>query len=151
METEPPLFNPDGGEVTHGDRRCGCPRLSGLVTTEGGGSASFAVEFTEKPRADVKILLHSSNPAEGVPNVDEVVFKPDDWGKRTVSVVGVDDHSVDGSQQFDVILDPTFSDDLDFQGLATGQIHLTNVDDDAAGVTISTTQSTTVAENGTAR
>lgn len=146
--SEPPLFDPDEGEVTHGDPKVRLSPTSGLVTTEGGGSASFAVELTERPRADVKILLHSTNPAEGVPDVDQIVFTPSDWSKRTVTVHGIDDHIVDGGQQFQVILDPTFSDDLDFQGLATGQIYLTNVDDDAAGVTISTTQSTSIEENG---
>lgn len=145
--SEPPLFNPDGGAVTNGDPKVRLSPTSGLVTTEGGSKATFAVELTEKPRADVKILMHSSNPAEGEPEVDEIVFTSSDWGKRTVNVVGTDDHSIDGNQQFQVIFDPTFSDDLAFHGLATGQIYLTNVDDDAAGVTITTTQSTSLTEH----
>src|SRR5689334_2085945 len=78
----PPVFEPDGGgEVTHGDPKVRLSPTSGLVTTEGGGSASFSVELTEKPRADVKILMHSTNPAEGKPAVDQIVFTPADWGK----------------------------------------------------------------------
>jgi hypothetical protein len=53
-----------------------------------------------------------------------------------VTVTGVDDGEDDGNQGFDVVLGEAISRDLRYQSVEASDVHVTNVDDDAPGVTV---------------
>ncbi len=70
---------------------------AGLVTTEAGGTATFTVVLQSEPLADVTIPIASSNTAEGVLEVPELLFTTANWNvPQTVTVHGVDDFVEDG-------------------------------------------------------
>src|SRR5204862_2183068 len=48
--------------------------ISGLVTTEAGGTATFTIKLNSQPTANVTIGLSSSNPAEGTVSPASVTF-----------------------------------------------------------------------------
>src|SRR5206468_1361576 len=78
---------------------------AGLVTTEGGGQASFTVVLTSQPVADVVIPITSGDPGEGVASVASLTFTPADWKlPQTVGVTGVNDQVQDGPIAYAVIL-----------------------------------------------
>ncbi|MBL8245023.1 MAG: hypothetical protein JNL89_12565, partial [Rhodanobacteraceae bacterium] len=52
---------------------------SGLVTTEGAGTASFNVVLNNPPTADVSFGLISSNTAEGLVSPSSLTFTPANW------------------------------------------------------------------------
>ena len=52
---------------------------SGLVTSEGGGSASFTVVLRSQPTANVVIGLSSSDTTEGTVNPGSLTFTPANW------------------------------------------------------------------------
>lgn len=75
------------------------PGDGSLETTEEGGKASFAVKLTSKPNSDVTIGISSSDESEGTVFPDELIFTPENWnGMHTVTIIGVDDLTVDGNQ-----------------------------------------------------
>ena len=72
---------------------------SGLVTTEGGGTASFTVVLNTQPTANVTIALSSSDTTEGTVSPASLTFTTADWNNaQTVTVTGVDDAVADGNQ-----------------------------------------------------
>src|SRR4029077_2591006 len=76
---------------------------SGLVTTEGGGTASFTVVLTSVPTSDVIIGLSSSDLTEGTVSPASLTFTPADaLVPRTVTVTGVNDTMVDGSVAYTI-------------------------------------------------
>ena len=62
-----------------------CP-VSGLVTSEAGGVATFDVVLQSEPTADVSIAVASSNPAEGRITVRCALPRP---GSATVELLDV--------------------------------------------------------------
>ena len=120
----PPGCEPTGITVTP---------TSELVTTEGGGEATFEVKLESKPLEDVIIPVTSSNPWEGVldPQILELTFTPSDWDTpQEVTVRGVDDNSHDGTQDYFIILEKTDSKDRFYDGLAPQIVSLRNIDDE---------------------
>jgi hypothetical protein len=114
--------------------------ISGLITTEGGGTATFTVVLNSEPTADVTIPLSSSNPNEGALSVTEVTFSTINWNTpQTITVTGVDDAVVDGSVDYTILTgDPTSADPV-YNSLAEADIadvSVTNTDNDTAGVSI---------------
>ncbi|MBN2021930.1 MAG: Ig-like domain-containing protein [Pirellulales bacterium] len=105
---------------------------TGLVTTEAGGTDAFTVVLHSRPSASVTIAVSSSNPAEGLPSVAQLVFTPDDWDQpRTVTVIGQDDDAADGGVGYTIVLAPAASDDPGYAGLDAPDVSVTNLDDDA--------------------
>ncbi len=102
---------------------------SGLLTSESGGSAAFKVSLNTPPTADVTIPISSSNPQEGAATQTSVTFTPSNWNiPQIVTVVGVDDHMVDGNQPYSILLGPAASADSDYTGLDPRDVSLTNVE-----------------------
>src|SRR2546428_491358 len=56
--------------------------ISGLTTTEGGGTATFTVALTSQPTANVTIGLTSSDLTEGTVAPASVTRTPANWGTR---------------------------------------------------------------------
>jgi hypothetical protein len=123
--------------------------LSGLVTTEAGGTATFTVALTSQPTADVTIPLRSSNPAEGAVSPASLTFTAGTWSTpQTVTVTGVDDQVMDGAQAYTILTDPAVSADPGYAGADAPDVAATNLDDDVAGVTVSPTSGLVTTEAG---
>ena len=107
----------------------------GLRTTERNERAAFFnVLLEDRPEADVRIGLSSSDPGEGVMNRTELVIRPDGWYVTyPVAVRGVDDDARDGPQEYTAVLAPVESEDPDWRGVDPPDVQLTNLDDEPEG------------------
>jgi Ca2+-binding RTX toxin-like protein len=103
---------------------------SGLVTTEAGGTATFTVVLDSPPIANVSIGVSSDDDTEGTVSVNQLVFTPANWDTpQTVTVRGIGDSGrVDGNQTYNVVLDPTVSDDPAFVNIDPADVSVTNRD-----------------------
>ncbi len=121
--------------------------ISGLITTEAGGSATFTVKLNSKPTANVTIALTSSKPAEGAVSPSTLTFTPSNWStNQTVTITGVDDFVDDGNQSYTINGLASSSD-----GNYTGRsftVSATNTDNDEAGITVAPTSGLTTSESG---
>ena len=123
-----------------------------ISTSEDGGSASFSLRLTVKPKSDVIIGVRSSNPNEGVPDAFLVSFSPLDWNQpKTIIVTGVDDGFSDGNIAYSILFNPAISGDADYSGVTASPVQLTNVDNEStnnAGFLVSPTAGLVTDENG---
>ena len=106
---------------------------AGLVTTEAGGEARFEVKLDSKPAEDVTVSITSNDESEGVPDPNplELTFTPSTWNTpQEVAIVGVDDGSQDGPQDYSVEL-KTDSDDRFYAVVRPKLVSLRNEDDDS--------------------
>ena len=123
--------------------------LSGLVTTEGGGSATFTVVLNSMPTADVSIPVVSSDADEGAVSPGTLVFTSLNWdAPQIVTVTGVDDAIADGDQPYQAQLLPATSTDPNYMGLDGADVGVTNTDDETAGITVGAISGNT-GEDGT--
>jgi gliding motility-associated-like protein len=117
---------------------------SGLVTTESGGQATFAIVLTSQPSANVTIGLSSSNTAEGTVSPASLTFTSGNWKiPQVVTVTGVDDAVADGPQGYTIITAAATSTDPLYSGINPTDVSVTNMDNDVAGVSVSPTSLTT--------
>jgi hypothetical protein len=123
-------------------------------TTEAGGTATFTVALNTQPVADVTITLSSSNTDEGTVAPTSLIFTPSGaniWSNpRTVTVTGQDDNVDDGNVAYTIITAPATSTDPNYGALDPADVSVTNVDDDAAGFTVSPISGPTSEAGGTA-
>ena len=118
----PPSCVPTGISVTP---------TSGLVTTEGGGTASFRVKLESEPISEVIIPLRSSHPSEGTADTRALRFTPDDWEvAKTVTVTGMNDIDEDGPRRYAIVLEQAQSQDRFYNGFDPDDVSLTNRDND---------------------
>ncbi len=107
---------------------------SGLVTSESGAQATFAVQLNTQPTANVTIGLTSSNLAEGTVSPPSLTFTTGNWSTpQTVTVTGVNDLSVDGNIPYTIITAPATSTDGNYNNLNAADVSVTNLDNDGAG------------------
>ncbi|MFO0837235.1 MAG: Calx-beta domain-containing protein [Phycisphaerae bacterium] len=122
---------------------------SGLVTTEAGGTAQFTVVLNSQPAANVTIGLTSSDLTEGAIAPASLTFTPANWNTpRIVTVTGVDDALIDGSILYTIITAPAVSADPAYNGLNSSDVSVTNLDNDAAGITVNPTSGLFTTESG---
>ena len=118
----PPSCVPTGISVTP---------TSGLVTTEGGGVATFAVKLDSEPISDVIIPLRISEPREGVADTTALEFTPENWAvEQTVTVTGVNDREEDGPKRYVIALERAQSRDRFYDGFNPDDVSVTNQDND---------------------
>lgn len=123
---------------------------SGLETTEAGGTATFTVRLACRPTADVTFTLSSSNTAEGNVSPTSVTITPDEWNSdKLITITGADDLIDDGDVAYTINTSLTVSDDPLFNDLAVADVNLKNINNDVAGVILSTTGELTTYESGT--
>src|SRR5690349_17310450 len=92
--------------------------ISGLVTTESGGTATFTVVLGSAPTADVTIPVATSDPTEGAVSVATLTFTAADWDiPQTITVTGVDDAVQDGDIGYTIVLGAATSDDVNYSGV----------------------------------
>ncbi len=123
--------------------------ISGLTTTEAGGTAHFTVVLNSQPSADVTIALSSSNPSEGTVSPASLTFTSDNWNiPQTVDVTGVNDPFDDGDIAYTIVTAAAISADPGYNGLNPFDVTVLNVDNDTAGITVSPTFGLTTTESG---
>ncbi len=154
------LTNPDGqtvtvvGGFTVND-------AAGFTIVESGGSTSvgesgttdtFTVVLNAQPNSNVVLTVVSGDTGEATVGPATLTFTPANWNTpQTVTVTGVNDDLVDGSQTttVTVAVDDANSDD-NFDPVANQTVSVSTSDNDAAGFTIvESGGSTSVSESGT--
>ena len=123
--------------------------LSGTNTTEAGGMVTFDVTLNSQPFADVTVFIVSGNVAEGTVSVSSLTFTAANWNvAQQVTVIGENDFIDDGNQAYVIELQPAVSADRNYDALDTGDVTLTNLDDDTAGITITPASGLVTDESG---
>jgi hypothetical protein len=109
--------------------------VSGLTTSEAGGSANFSIVLNTPPTADVTIGLTSSDTTEGTLSTSSVTFTPANWDiPQVVTVNGVDDLVADGNVAYQIVTAAAVSADPNYNGLDAADVSLTNIDNESGGV-----------------
>jgi uncharacterized delta-60 repeat protein len=118
--------------------------VSGLVTTEDGGSDTFTVVLDTQPTGDVEIdvSVPPASTSEGLLKlaIDDqaaasvtLTFGPSDWNDaQSVLIVGQNDDVADGDQTYtiDVSVDISNTGDTDYAELDPDDVSVTNLDND---------------------
>jgi hypothetical protein len=123
---------------------------SSASVSETGTSESFTVQLNTQPTSTVVLTVTSSDTDEATASPTLLTFTPNDWNQpQTVTVTGVDDSAVDGSQTstLTIAVDDASSDNT-FDAIADQIVTVTTEDDDIAGFTLSQS-SASVSETGT--
>jgi uncharacterized repeat protein (TIGR01451 family) len=105
--------------------------VSGLTTTESGGTATFTVRLNTAPTGAVTIALSSSDTTEGTVAPSSVTFDATNFSTpQTVTVTGVNDALADGSVGYSIITAAATSSDPNYNGLNASDVSVTNLDND---------------------
>ncbi len=132
--------NPADVSVTNADNDASgitVTPMSGLITSEAGGSATFTVVLGSQPSANVTIGLSSSNIAEGTVSPASLTFTANWNTPQRVTIKGVDDKIVDGNKAYTIVTAPAVSTDTRFNSLNPADVSVTNNDNDIAGIVVS--------------
>jgi len=122
---------------------------SATRTTEAGAQATFTIVLNSQPAAWVYVPVFSSDTTEGSVSTNLVAFSTANWFvPQTVTVTGVNDFVDDGDISYSILIGPSQSPDLLYNGIDSADISLLNVDDDTAGITVSPPSGTTTTETG---
>jgi cyclophilin family peptidyl-prolyl cis-trans isomerase len=118
------------------------PAINGVhvVTAVDADTFTIPVETTRagkrgKVRLNPKVTipLESSLTTEGTVAPGQLVFTSADWRvPQTVTVTGVNDDAVDGNKVYLIRLKAAVSTDPLYNGVAGGEVQVTNLDDDTA-------------------
>ena len=124
--------------------------VSGLQTSEAGGTASFTVVLGAAPLQPVEIALRSSDPGEGRISPTALKFDGSNWNQpQAVTVTGVDDSERDGNQSYTVIVEKAVSGDPRYLGVDGDDVQLINRDDEP-GFAVDPRQAVTSESGGAA-
>jgi lysophospholipase L1-like esterase len=126
------------------------------TVSEAGTTDTFSVILTTQPTSNVVLTVNSSDEGEATAAPTTLTFTPTNWNvAQTVTVTGVDDAVVDGTQTstITISIDAANSDDA-FDAIASKTVSVTTTDDDVvlppANFTLTETGgSTSVSEAGT--
>lgn len=128
---------PNNWTVTDG----GHGNCAGFTVTESGGTTTvsesgttdtFTVVLDYEPLSQVVFNITSSDPGEGIVTPSTLTFTNGNWDTpQTVTLTGVDDSTVDGTQSLliTISVNDGLSDD-DFDSLDDQTIHATTTDND---------------------
>lgn len=120
--------------------------LSGLVTTESGGTADFLVVLNTPPTLNVNVTPLSSDTSEAA-SPGALVFTPSNWSvPQKVTVTGADDNLADGAVAYTVTFSVTSGDPAYNLLPVTDIPALANSDNDTPGITVSPTSGLAVTE-----
>lgn len=104
--------------------------VSGLTTSENGGTASFQVSLTTAPTDPVTVNLVSSDTTEGTLDLDFVTFDASNFDQPvTITVTGADDALTDGNIGYSIQATIT-SADADYGAMDPADPVAVNLDDD---------------------
>jgi hypothetical protein len=78
-----------------------------LITDESGKTATFEVALGAPPGGTIRMPVRVSDATEGAVDVEVLTFGPNDWDRpRMVTVTGVQDDILDGTQGYTIMLGP---------------------------------------------
>jgi len=118
-------------------------------TTEAGARTTFTIVLNSQPAAWVYVPVVSSDTTEGSVSTNLVAFSTANWFvPQTVTVTGVNDFVDDGDISYSILIGPSQSPDILYNGIDSADIDLLNIDDDTAGITVSPPSGTTTTETG---
>jgi uncharacterized repeat protein (TIGR01451 family)/uncharacterized repeat protein (TIGR02543 family) len=126
-------LNDKGVEVTVTDDDTAGVSLSksSLTVSEVGSTGTYEVVLTSQPTATVTIAVTSSDEGEATVSPDTLTFTASDWDTaQTVTVTGVDDTDIDGTQSV-TITHAASSADSAYDTLDTKEVTITVADDDS--------------------
>ena len=104
--------------------------ISGLQTTESGGTVTFNVVLATQPLAQVTLDLASSDLTEGVPSVRSLIFDDTNWNiPQSVTVTGQDDTAYDRDVRYQISVTPNTS-DPSYSRISPPFVDLVNIDDE---------------------
>ena len=119
-----------------------------FTTTDRGGTATFTVNLTAQPVADVVVPLFSSNTGIGTVSPASLTFTAANYATaQTVTVTGAVDLKADGNQAYNIIIGPAASADMGYNGVHGPTVSGSNLDTDTAGFVLSSTN-LVVSESG---
>ncbi|MBL6991176.1 MAG: hypothetical protein ISR65_15435 [Bacteriovoracaceae bacterium] len=104
--------------------------ISGDIT-ESGDTATFTVVLNCLPNDEVTINLSSSDLGEGTVLPATLTFtSTNGTSPQTVTVTGIDDDIIDGTQIFDIITAAATSNDEGYNGINPADVSVNNLDND---------------------
>ncbi|MFN6485085.1 MULTISPECIES: beta strand repeat-containing protein [unclassified Nostoc] len=96
---------------------------TGIITTEAGGTASFGIQLTSQPTANVTLNLSSSNVNEGTIPVSSVTFTAANWNTpQLITVTGVNDGIADDNIAYKIITGTVVSSDAKYNNFNPANI-----------------------------
>ena len=117
---------------------------------ESGATDVLSVVLNQEPASRVLLRVSSSDLTEAVVSLPFLTFTPANWAQtQAITLIGVDDDVVDGDKTtlLTIGVDDALSDDL-FDPLPDQRVQVTTLDDDTAGVRITSDGSAASAEGG---
>eukprot|EP01065_Artemidia_motanka_P053243 TRINITY_DN982_c0_g1_i7.p1 TRINITY_DN982_c0_g1~~TRINITY_DN982_c0_g1_i7.p1 ORF type:complete len:6026 (+),score=1628.42 TRINITY_DN982_c0_g1_i7:1604-18079(+) len=124
--------------------------LSGLVTTEAGGTAFFTLVLATEPTSPLTIGVSTNDSSEGSVSPQAITFTPGNWVVlQTVTVTGVDDVIDDGDIPYNVTFAAAVSSDSNYRGMMPPPIPASNTDDDTPDILVSPITGLRTSEDGT--
>jgi hypothetical protein len=125
---------------------------SGGATTvaESGTTDTFTVVLTAQPLSDVVLAVAASDAGEATATPTTLTFTTGNWNTpKTVTVTGVDDSILDGTQTSSVTLSVVDASSEDgYDAVADQAVTVSTTDNDVAGVTVSPTSGLFTTEAG---
>ncbi|NOY90836.1 MAG: hypothetical protein GXP55_06450 [Deltaproteobacteria bacterium] len=99
-----------------------------LVTSESGTMDAFDVVLNSQPTSNV-VITFTWDTSEGSLSASSLTFTSSNWSNsQTVTVTGVPDSIVDGSQAYDVVGDPSGSADALYAAITPFSVRVINID-----------------------
>jgi Ca2+-binding RTX toxin-like protein len=122
---------------------------AGLITTEAGGTATFNVVLGSQPAADVVLPFISNNTNEGTVFPEAITFTPTNWfTPQTIRITGVNDPVDDGDINYQILTQPTISEDINYNGINPENVTVTNEDNNTANIRVTPTTGLITTERG---
>ena len=128
--------------------RVSTPTNSSQVT-EAGGTSTFTVRLGQAPSGDVTVGVSSLDSTEGAVSPSSLTFTSTTYSTtQTVTVTGVQDTVHDGTEDWNVQLNPASSADSTYNGLANVNVAMSTTDDDDAPTATLALSDSSISENG---
>ena len=103
---------------------------AGLITDENGGTATFYIVLSARPKNPVDIAVSSSDPTEGIVTPGVAHLTPGNWDiPFELIVTGVADDIADGDIDYSINTAPAVSSDPGYNGVDPEDVSVTNSDD----------------------
>jgi hypothetical protein len=117
----------------------------------GSNPFTFYVSLSSKPFNAVSIPIASSDLGEVTIDTAELLFDGDNWATlHPVNAVGINDAIDDGNANSSIVLATPISQDVGYANALLGKsLAVQTIDDDSAGIIVSTPSSTVTYEEGT--
>ncbi|MCM2374218.1 sodium:calcium exchanger [Rhodopirellula sp. ICT_H3.1] len=120
-----------------------------LQATEGGSSASFQVALNRAPSADVSFTITPQTPNQVTLSSTTLTFTPSNWNlPQTVQITATNDSVAEASLNVALQTSVLASTDSSFSGVSVDDLNVTVIDNDTAGVSITSTSGLITSENG---